>query len=317
MMQWTALSTRCAQDGGPGRGRLWDLGMLSCSSKDDLVRFDFDDDVYEHEEGKAARAEDVIRKSPDSRGSGPTSSSSSATTWATATWGATAADPSRRPTSTGMAREGARFTDFYSCNALCSPSRAGLLTGRYPHRTGVTFPIFPKDESPLVGLTRAVGKLIARMGAVDLVGGQSIADGLPASEITLARALKIAGYRTGVFGKWHLGDFPKQPQYHPSKHGFDEFAGFPAANDDWPVSFGGTTSRWSPTSASTRRSTRASSPARRWVSSRNRRARPSSCTWRTRTPTSPASRRRPSRAPRRAARTATSSRRWTGAWARS
>lgn len=234
----TAMNRRAVlKMGALAAAGLSGLGMLSCSSKNDLVAFDFDGDVYEVKERGAARPEEVIRKTAGFRGKRPNIIVILCDDMGYGDLGCYGSKSIKTPNLDRLAREGVRFTDFYACNALCSPSRAGLLTGRYPHRTGVTFPIFPKDESPLVWLTRAFGKLIARLGAVDLAGAQSIADGLPSSEITLARALKIAGYRTAVFGKWHLGDFPKQPQYHPMRHGFDYFAGFPAANDDWPVSF--------------------------------------------------------------------------------
>jgi uncharacterized sulfatase len=67
-------------------------------------------------------------------------------------------------------------------------------------------------------------------------GGNAVA-GLPPSEITLAEALRVAGYRTMAVGKWHLGDFTALPEYHPSNHGFDRFVGFNMSNDDWPVAF--------------------------------------------------------------------------------
>jgi len=62
-------------------------------------------------------------------------------------------------------------------------------------------------------------------------------DGLPASEITLAEALKVAGYATGMVGKWHLGDFGADPRHHPQRHGFDFFAGFPHSNDLFPYPY--------------------------------------------------------------------------------
>jgi arylsulfatase A-like enzyme len=143
----------------------------------------------------------------------------------------------KTPNLDWMAREGMKFTDFYSSNALCSPSRAGLLTGRYPHRTGVTFPEWPKDDSIVLKISRSIGLFFANIGAMDGIGGKSIIEGLPLSEITLASALKVAGYKTAAIGKWHLGDFTKLPQYHPYKHGFDYFAGVYGANDDWPYAF--------------------------------------------------------------------------------
>lgn len=97
-----------------------------------------------------------------------------------------------------MASEGVRFTDFYSPNPVCSPSRAGLLTGRYPVRTGVPDVLFPNQA------------------------------GLPDSETTLAQVLKAREYRTTCIGKWHLGDIP---QCMPLRRGFDEFFGIPYSND--------------------------------------------------------------------------------------
>ncbi len=136
-----------------------------------------------------------------------------------------------------LADEGVRFTDFYACNALCSPSRAGFLTGRYPHRTGVTFPFPAEGGSIIKEFMRWVGHQFANLGALDLLAGYSIAAGLPLSEITIAEALKLAGYNTACIGKWHLGDFTNNADYLPRKHGFDYFIGFNGANDDWPVAF--------------------------------------------------------------------------------
>ena len=101
-----------------------------------------------------------------------------------------------------MAAEGARFTQFYSANPVCSPSRAALLTGRYPTRAGVPRVLFPRDTT-----------------------------GLPDSEVTLAQALKPRGYRTMCVGKWHLGHLP---QYLPTSRGFDEYFGIPYSNDMKP-----------------------------------------------------------------------------------
>ena len=136
-----------------------------------------------------------------------------------------------------LAAEGMRFTDFYASAPLCSPSRAGLLTGRYPLRSGITTALQAADDTFLRRLTYRAGTLFAKLGAVDLAGGSSAVAGLPPSEITLAEALKIAGYRTMAVGKWHLGDFTGRPEYHPSNHGFDHFVGFNMSNDDWPVAF--------------------------------------------------------------------------------
>jgi arylsulfatase A-like enzyme len=101
----------------------------------------------------------------------------------------------KTPHLDALADSGIRFTRWYSSSPVCSPSRAGLLTGRYPTRTGITQILQGKRGTP----------------------------GLPQSEITLATALKAAGYKTGLFGKWHLGS---TFEHHPNGHGFDEFFGF-------------------------------------------------------------------------------------------
>jgi arylsulfatase A len=109
----------------------------------------------------------------------------------------------RTPNLDRMAAEGMRFTDFYSSAPVCTPSRAGLMTGRLPVRTGMS------------SNTR-------RVLFPDSAGG------LPADEITIARALKSRGYATACVGKWHLGHLP---QYLPTRHGFDFYFGIPYSND--------------------------------------------------------------------------------------
>lgn len=136
-----------------------------------------------------------------------------------------------------LASEGLRLTQFYASAAVCSPSRAGLLTGRYPLRSGITTALQAADDTWLRRLTYRAGGVFAKLGAVDLAGGGNAVPGLPPSEITVAEALKRAGYRTMAIGKWHLGDFTGLPEYHPSNHGFDHFVGFNMSNDDWPVAF--------------------------------------------------------------------------------
>lgn len=101
-----------------------------------------------------------------------------------------------------LAREGARFTNFYSAQPVCSASRAALLTGCYPNRIGIHGALFPDSKV-----------------------------GIAAEERTIAEMLHDAGYATGIFGKWHLGH---QPQFNPLHHGFDEFFGIPYSNDMWP-----------------------------------------------------------------------------------
>src|SRR5687767_13333575 len=100
----------------------------------------------------------------------------------------------RTPNLDRMAAEGMRFTDFYSAAEVCTPSRAALLTGRYPVRSGMAHDQFR------VLRNRAAGHL-------------------PADEVTLAEALKARGYATGMVGKWHLGVWSVDPAGHPRRHG--------------------------------------------------------------------------------------------------
>lgn len=141
----------------------------------------------------------------------------------------------RTPNLDRLAEGGVRMTGFYSSHSFCSPSRAGLLTGRYPLRTGINFPIQPADDSLLRRIRRVTGRWSAGIGATDLVqAGQSAFPGLPLSEITLPEALRVAGYATGMVGKWHLGDFFSDPSFHPMRHGFDSFTGMQGSNDEFP-----------------------------------------------------------------------------------
>ncbi len=96
-----------------------------------------------------------------------------------------------------LAASGTRCTSGYVTYSVCSPSRAGFLTGRYQQRFGHEFN--PKWDAT------------------------STTNGLPLSQTTLADALRAAGYTTGLVGKWHLG---AHPQFHPNRRGFDEFFGF-------------------------------------------------------------------------------------------
>jgi arylsulfatase len=105
----------------------------------------------------------------------------------------------KTPNLDRMAADGLRFTSFYSCAPICTPSRAGLLTGRYPIRNGLTRVLNPKSK-----------------------------DGIDASETTLAEALKKRGYATAIIGKWHLGHLP---EFLPTRHGFDRYFGIPYSND--------------------------------------------------------------------------------------
>jgi len=98
-----------------------------------------------------------------------------------------------------LASDGIKFTNAYVTAGTCSPSRAGLLSGRYQHRFGFEF------NTGSARITRRLGR------------------GLDPSAITLADVLQHAGYATGMVGKWHLGN---RTQYHPHERGFDEFFGF-------------------------------------------------------------------------------------------
>nr|XP_033797236.1 N-acetylgalactosamine-6-sulfatase isoform X3 [Geotrypetes seraphini] len=102
-----------------------------------------------------------------------------------------------------MALEGMVLPDFYTANPLCSPSRAALLTGRLPIRNGF---------------------YTTNAHARNAYTPQEIVGGIPDSELLLPELLKKTGYRNKIIGKWHLGH---RPQYHPLKHGFDEWFGSP------------------------------------------------------------------------------------------
>ena len=106
-----------------------------------------------------------------------------------------------------MAKEGARLTSFYVAAPVCTPSRAALMTGCYPKR-----------------IDMATGSNFGVLLAGDKKG-------LNPDEITIAEVLKGVGYKTAMFGKWHLGD---QPEFMPTKQGFDEFFGIPYSHDIHP-----------------------------------------------------------------------------------
>lgn len=114
----------------------------------------------------------------------------------------------RTPHLDRLAAGGLRFTDFHSNGPMCSPTRAALLTGRYPQRCAWV------DDSELSPVFREQRRLNP---------AQRWAWGIAKGEMTMGRVLQQAGYRTALIGKWHLGyDF----KFHPLNYGFDEFRGF-------------------------------------------------------------------------------------------
>jgi arylsulfatase A-like enzyme len=108
-----------------------------------------------------------------------------------------------------MAREGMKFTSFYSAQAVCSASRTALLTGCYPNRLGIGGALGPHSKV-----------------------------GISSKEMTIAQVCKQRGYATAIFGKWHLGD---ARQFLPLQHGFDEYFGLPYSNDMTPHRYPGET----------------------------------------------------------------------------
>jgi len=212
---------------------------LSCSSKDEnpATRFAFSPDVYTDPEKAAQPATDVIKEVQGFSGQRPNIIVIYADDMGYGDLGCYGSKAIKTPNIDQLARDGMRFTDFYAAAAVCTPSRASLLTGRYAHRTGVTFPISAGTDTFSRSMLRRIGLMFGSLGALDTHGGQNIAQGLPPSEITIAEALKIVGYQTACIGKWHIGDFTKNEQFLPRKHGFDYFIGFNGANDDWPVAF--------------------------------------------------------------------------------
>lgn len=142
-------------------------------------------------------------------------------------------DVIRTPHIDRLAREGVRFTSFYASNSVCTPSRAGLLTGRYAQRSGMSWVLLPENEPARYRAAKNFAQMLGTVGFVDL-GPNAGTTGLSESEITLAEALKMGGYRTGMVGKWHLGDFGTNPRHNPLNHGFDSFFGVPHSNDMLP-----------------------------------------------------------------------------------
>jgi uncharacterized sulfatase len=132
----------------------------------------------------------------------------------------------RTPHLDRLAAEGVRLTDYYAPAPVCSPSRAGLLTGRYPIRTRLTqVPMTPGGT---------LGAPLARLPLHEAQRAAGVATRLPLEEITLAEVLRAAGYATGMFGKWHLGT--TSPSL-PNDRGFDTFQGLLSSNDQLPNPF--------------------------------------------------------------------------------
>ena len=100
-----------------------------------------------------------------------------------------------------LAEDGVKLTSYYAAQPVCSASRAAILTGAYPNRIGIYNAFGPTSNS-----------------------------GINHDEYTLAEMLKDNGYKTGIFGKWHLGSIK---EFYPTKHGFDEFYGILYSNDMW------------------------------------------------------------------------------------
>jgi arylsulfatase A len=117
-----------------------------------------------------------------------------------------------------MASEGITLSDFYACASVCSPSRAGLLTGRYPVRTLIPTPLL-STHNPLNIVLDVLGRYSYNVR------------GIPKDEVLLSEALQHRGYRTGLIGKWHLGG---SKGYIPNDCGFDTFYGALWSNDDQP-----------------------------------------------------------------------------------
>ena len=106
------------------------------------------------------------------------------------------------PNLDDMALDGAKLTSYYSSQAVCSASRAAILTGAYSNRIGINGAFGPKSKR-----------------------------GINQNELLISEMLKENGYKTGIFGKWHLGD---ADIFLPTRHGFDEFFGILFSNDMWP-----------------------------------------------------------------------------------
>ena len=126
------------------------------------------------------------------------------------------------PNMDRIGEEGISFDNFYSSYSVCSPARFSLMTGRYPYRGSADNVMYPTPSTfnPFAA-TRLFNSI--EMG--------ENADGMLGDEITIAEIFKNAGYNTGAFGKWHLGDYG---EYLPTNQGFDYFYGGHHINDNQP-----------------------------------------------------------------------------------
>ena len=115
--------------------------------------------------------------------------------------------PYHTPAINRLANEGMRFTNFYVAQATCSASRSAFLTGCYPNRISISGALSPDAQTAL-----------------------------NPEEETIAKLLKDKGYKTGMVGKWHLG---QKPPFLPLSYGFEEFLGLPYSHDYWPVNYDG------------------------------------------------------------------------------
>lgn len=138
----------------------------------------------------------------------------------------------KTPNIDQLAAEGVMFTDCYVVASVCSPSRAGLLTGRYPQRYG--FETQPMERYPSNLLSYYIGKNIINTGDFEMVSEpiypakkQMIKQGVPPTEMNLAEILKMRNYNTAIIGKWHLGF---DTDLLPNNRGFDEQFGFYGAS---------------------------------------------------------------------------------------